>query len=306
MKEGVVIKTTGSWYYVLSERNVYPCKLKGKFRIKGIRATNPVAVGDNVLFETQHENTGIITAIRERKNYLIRKSSKLSKEYQLIASNIDKAWLMVSLLKPRTYPEFIDRFLVTTEAYNIPAAIIYNKTDLYTQIEFEELELMTHVYRSAGYEVFHTSALQKESVAPLLMKMKNKLNVFSGNSGVGKSSLINLMDPALNLKTGVISDAHMTGKHTTTFAEMHSLSFGGFVVDTPGIRGFGLIDFDKNEIFHFFPEIFKKSHECRFHNCTHIHEPGCAVIKAVGEGDIYPGRYESYLSLMADTDEKYR
>lgn len=283
-----------------------PCKIKGKFRIKGLRATNPVAVGDQVYFTMNDDKTGIINRIEERKNYIIRRSPNLSKEYQLIAANVDQAWLIASLNSPKTYLEFIDRFLVTTEAYNIPANIVFNKIDLYSEEEMEELELYMHVYRDIGYSVFKTTALQVESIDILKEKMKNKINVVSGNSGVGKSTILNIADPELNIKTAEISGAHLLGKHTTTFAEMHTFSFGGYVIDTPGIRGFGLIDFDKDELFHYFPEIFEKSHECRFYNCSHVHEPGCAVIEAVENGEIFESRYTSYLSLMEDNQEKYR
>ncbi len=306
MQKGIVIKTTGSWYTVKSLNEIIPCRIKGKFRIRGIRATNPVAVGDKVVFSKNQDNTGIITDIEERKNYIIRRASNLSREYQLIAANVDEAWVIASLRSPKTYPEFIDRFLVTTEAYNIPANIVFNKTDLYDEADFEELDLMMHVYRDIGYSVFHTSALNKENIEPVKEKMQDKVNVIAGNSGVGKSRLINVIDPALNLKTAEISEAHLTGKHTTTFSEMHPLSFGGSVIDTPGIRGFGLIDFDKDELFHYFPEIFEKSHNCRFNNCNHTHEPGCAVIEALENGEIFESRYFSYLSLMEDQEEKYR
>ena len=306
MNRGLVIKTTGSWYSVKTGENVIPCKIKGKFRMQGIRATNPVTVGDHVMYENNKDNTGIIVSIEERKNYIIRRASNLSKEYQLIAANMDQAWLIVSLNSPRTYPEFIDRYLVTAEAYTIPARIVFNKTDLYSEEEIQELELLSHVYRGIGYEVFHTSAFDIESLNILKERMKDKINLISGNSGVGKSTLINIIDHNLNLKTAEISDAHLTGKHTTTFAEMHFFSFGGAVIDTPGIRGFGLIDFGKDELFHYFPEIFRYSHKCRFYNCSHIHEPGCAVIEAVENGEIFESRYYSYLSIMDDNDGKYR
>ena len=306
MQKGIVIKTTGSWYTVKSGNEVIPCKIKGKFRIKGMRATNPVAVGDNVIYSKNPDNSGIITDIEERKNYIIRRASNLSREYQLIAANVDEAWIMVSLRSPKTYPEFIDRFLVTCEAYEIPANIVFNKTDIYDEEDIEEMKLLSYVYRDIGYSVYQTSALKEENIDAVKEIMKNKLNVIAGNSGVGKSKLINVMDPNLNLKTEAISKAHLTGKHTTTFAEMHPLSFGGAVIDTPGIRGFGLIDFGKDELFHYFPEIFEKSHECRFHNCSHMHEPGCAVIEALENGEIFESRYTSYLSMMEDQEEKYR
>jgi len=306
MNKGLVIKTTGSWYYVLDGNKTIPCKIKGKFRIKGIRATNPVAVGDYVEYENSTEENGVITGIQERKNYIIRRSPNLSREYQLIAANIDQAWLIASLKSPRTFTEFIDRFLVTTEAYSIPANIVFNKTDLYSAGEQEELKLLMAVYRDIGYSVYSTSVFNPESLEALKNSMKNSINLLSGNSGVGKSSIINTIDKNLDLRTGDISRAHSSGRHTTTFAEMHSLSFGGSVIDTPGIRGFGLIDFDKDELFHYFPEIFEVSHDCRFNNCSHIHEPGCAVRDAVEEGRIFIDRYSSYVSLMSDSENKYR
>lgn len=309
MNKGRVIKTTGSWYSVQStgvEGDIVNCKIKGNYRIKGIRATNPVAVGDYVEYLLNQDGTGVIISIQERKNYLIRRSSNLSKQYQLIASNIDLAWLLVSLVSPKTLPEFIDRYLVSAEAYRIPVNIIFNKTDLAKGELEEELELMIKVYSAIGYTCYKTSAKTGSGIEAVMEMMKDKVNVFSGNSGVGKSTLINKLDPALNLKTAEISEAHQTGKHTTTFAEMHRLDFGGFIIDTPGIRGYGLIDFNREELFHFFPEIFKVSHQCKFHNCMHLNEPGCAVIEAVNEGKIYYTRYFSYLNMLEKNESGYR
>ena len=308
MRTGIIIKSTGSWYTVKSEDGLkVDCKIKGKFRIKGIRATNPVTVGDKVEFIiNENEKTGLITKIKKRKNYIIRRSSNLSFEYQLIAANVDLAWLMISLISPRTLTEFIDRFLITAEAYSIPSILLFNKIDIYRPKEMEELEELKRIYSEIGYECMEISVMKKLNIEKLIEKFKNKVNVVSGNSGVGKSSLINLIQPQLNIKTGSISDAHQSGRHTTAFAEMHELDFGGYIIDTPGIKGFGLIDFDKEELFHFFPEIFKYSHDCRFHNCSHYHEPGCAVREAVDENKISESRYLSYLSILLEEDNKYR
>lgn len=309
MNKGQVIKTTGSWFYVRpddSSNLVIECKIKGNYRIKDIKATNPVAVGDRVNYSMNEDGTGLISEIDERTNYIIRRSAKLSKQYQLIATNVDQAWLIVSLVMPRTFPEFIDRFLVSAEAYRIPVNIIFNKTDLLKGESLEDMKILRYIYSKIGYTCFTASAITGEGIEPIKEKMKDKLNVFSGNSGVGKSTLINRIDPKLDLKTAEISEAHKTGKHTTTFAEMYPLSFGGDIIDTPGIRGFGLIDFDREELFHFFPEIFRESHNCRFHNCLHLNEPGCAVIKAVEEGEIFESRYISYLNMLEGKESGYR
>jgi len=308
LKKGLVIKSTGSWFTVKAEDSqVFSCKIKGNFRMKGIRATNPVAVGDKVIFKLNDDGReGLITEIEERKNYIIRRSSKLSKEYQLIAANVDQALLMISLVSPKTYTEFIDRFLVSSEAYSISTVLLFNKTDLYTQKEQEELAELTDIYSEAGYQCLTISALEKKNIDSVKALMKNKISVISGNSGVGKTTLINCLDPNLELKTANVSKAHQSGKHTTTFAEMFPLSFGGYIIDTPGIKGFGLIDFEKEELFHFFPEIFEAAKGCKFHNCTHIHEPGCNVIKSVMEGRISESRYLSYLNILEDNNERYR
>lgn len=308
MKTGIVIKSTGSWYTVKSDDGVkVDCKIKGNFRIKGIRATNPLTVGDKVEFIINaNEDTGVITNIKERKNYIIRKSSNLSFEYQLIAANVDLAWIMISLISPRTLTGFIDRFLITAEAYSIPSILLFNKTDIYGPKERKELEELKRIYSEIGYECMEISVKENQNIEKLKDRLKDKVNVISGNSGVGKSSLINLIQPHLKLKTGLISDAHQSGKHTTTFAEMYELDFGGYVIDTPGIKGFGLIDFDKEELSHFFPEIFNYSRECQFHNCSHYHEPGCAVKQAVDENKISESRYISYLNILLNEDDKYR
>lgn len=308
LEQGLVIKTTGSWHTVLNnEKKAIPCNIKGKLRTSGIRSTNPVAVGDNVMFyRLEKEPAGIITEILDRKNYIIRKSSNLSKETHVLAANLDQAFLMISLVLPRTTLRFIDRFLATSEAYEIPAILIFNKTDLYDKALIKEMEELSEMYGSIGYESVKTSAVQKQGTEELKMRMKNKINLVAGNSGVGKSSIINVMDPSLNLKTRPVSEYHKTGRHTTTFSEMFELSSGGYIIDTPGIKGFGVIDMDKDEIFHFFPDIFALSKECRYYNCVHINEPNCAVKKALEENRLSLSRYKSYLSLYYDDTGKYR
>ena len=308
MENGIVIKSTGSWYTVKTVTGkTFNCKIRGSYRIKGIRATSPVAVGDRVQISgTVKDAIAVIEKIEERKNYMIRRASNLSKEYQLIASNIDQAWLIVSLISPKTFPEFIDRFLVTAQAYRIPASVIFNKTDLYSQDLFQDLKKIMSLYEEIGYKCYSVSAKEKINLDDLYKDLRGKTTLISGNSGVGKSTLINTMHPELSLRTGEISDYHKTGKHTTTFAEMVDLGDNTFIVDTPGIKGFGVVDFEKDEIFHFFPEIFKVSLKCQFNNCLHTHEPGCAVKKAVENKKIALSRYESYLSII-DTDKgRYR
>ena len=304
----MIIKTTGSWHTVLDDnRNEVPCKIKGKLRTHGLRSTNPVAVGDKVKFyRLEKENTGIIAEILDRKNYIIRRSSKLSKESHVLAANLDQAFLMVSLVSPRTTLRFIDRFLATSEAYRIPAILIFNKTDIYSSDLLEEMHELMKTYESIGYETIGTSALLKKGTEELKERMKGKISLVAGNSGVGKSSLINAMDPSLNLRTRPVSAHHSTGKHTTTFSEMFELSSGGFIIDTPGIKGFGIIDMDREEISHFFPDIFALSGDCQYYNCMHINEPNCAVKKALEENRLSISRYESYLSLFFDDKGKYR
>lgn len=304
----MIIKTTGSWHTVLDDnRNEVPCKIKGKLRTHGLRSTNPVAVGDKVKFyRLEKENTGIIAEILDRKNYIIRRSSKLSKESHVLAANLDQAFLMVSLVSPRTTLRFIDRFLATSEAYRIPAILIFNKTDIYSSDLLEEMHELMKMYESIGYETIGTSAMLKKGTEELKERMKGKISLVAGNSGVGKSSLINAMDPSLNLRTRPVSAHHSTGKHTTTFSEMFELSSGGFIIDTPGIKGFGIIDMDREEISHFFPDIFALSGDCQYYNCMHINEPNCAVKKALEENRLSISRYESYLSLFFDDKGKYR
>lgn len=308
METGVVIKTTGSWFKVkISANDIIDCNIRGFFRIKGIRATNPVTVGDIVdCIRNSDNKTGLIVNLHPRKNYLIRRSSNLSKEYQLLAANIDTVWIVVSLIFPKTLSEFIDRLLATAEAYNIPAKIIFNKVDLYDHDLNMLLNEQINLYTEIGYECFAVSAKNFVNIDVLKNEFKDNINVLVGNSGVGKSTILNAIDPGLNIKTNKISDYHRQGKHTTTFPEMHELNSGGYVIDTPGIRGFGITDMQKNEIYHFFPEIFKISSDCQFSNCMHNNEPGCAVKKAVSEGKIYKSRYSSYLSILEDDHEKYR
>ena len=310
LKKGIVTKSTGSWYQVRVDQEVWNCRIKGKIRLKGIRTTNPVAVGDVVKFEIEDadESRGVIAEIEPRRNYIIRKSVNLSKEAQIMAANIDTLFLVITLTSPKTLTAFIDRFLVTAEFYHIPAKIIINKTDLLTTDELkDDLELMKYVYTKIGYEVFEISALDKSSVEFLKKEIDGNVVMFGGHSGVGKSTLINALDENLNLKTGKISDYHKTGQHTTTFAEMVELKSGGFIVDTPGIRSFGLVDYDKSNLSHYFPEMRELLHECKFNNCQHINEPKCAVKKAYEEGDIYPDRYQNYLNMMnEDAGDPYR
>ena len=308
MEKGLVIKSTGSWHIVRdSGKNTIPCIIKGKLRASRYRSTNPVAVGDRVSFyRLEKEKTGIITEILDRKNHIIRKSSKLSKETHVLAANLDQAFLMVSLTLPRTTLRFIDRFLATSEAYQVPAILIFNKTDLYDSSLKTEMDQLAEMYGKIGYESVRTSAVKPEGITELKERMKGKINLVAGNSGVGKSSIINVMDSSLNLKTQAVSKYHKTGRHTTTFSEMFELSSGGFIIDTPGIKGFGIIDMDKEEIFHFFPDIFKLAKNCKYYNCLHINEPNCAVREAVEENSLSASRYESYLSLYFEDTGKYR
>ncbi len=308
MKQGLVIKSTGSWYTVKTDDgSIYNCRIKGRFRMDGIRTTNPVSVGDKVDFKTDSESH-VIVNIHDRKNYIIRKSSNLSKHSQIIAANIDQAFLIVTVNYPITTTAFIDRFLASAEAYGIKARIIFNKIDrYYRKADKERLHELQNIYESIGYKCFQISAKEGTHLDTIREQLAGKINLLAGHSGVGKSTLINAIQPGLNLKTGEISEAHAQGKHTTTFSEMFELDFGGYIIDTPGIRGFGTIDMEKEEIYHFFPEIFKTAADCQFNNCTHIHEPKCAVKKAVNEGDISITRYESYLGMMLEEeDNKYR
>lgn len=306
--KGLVIKNTGSWYVVHTEDGDINCKIKGNFRIKGIRTTNPVAVGDRVDITINPDGNAFITAIEPRDNYIIRKAINLSKESHIIAANIDQAFLVVTLAHPVTSTTFIDRFLATAEAYRVKTILLINKTDLLTEEEDKEyLEAVTYLYRSIGYEVMHVSGLTGEGIDKLRERISDKISLFSGNSGVGKSTIINDLLPGLGLRTAAISDIHDTGMHTTTFSGMFPVPGGGWIIDTPGIKGFGTIDFERGEIAHFFPDIFEISHDCRYNNCTHTHEPGCAVLKALDEHRIAQSRYNSYLSILDDLNpDKYR
>lgn len=311
---GLVIKNTGYWYTVLTdEGETIDCKIKGNFRLKGIRSTNPVAVGDFVTILPNQEGTAFITAIDDRRNYIIRKSQNLSKQSHIIAANVDQACLVVTIAHPETSTTFIDRFLASAEAYRVPVILIFNKTDILDEDERRYLDMMMQLYRTVGYECVALSAETGDGVDVLMPMLEGKTTLFSGNSGVGKSTLLNRLVPGLNLRTSEISDAHDTGTHTTTFSEMIPLpvkaetSAQSWLIDTPGIRGFGTFDMEPEEICSYFKEIFKFSADCRFGNCTHTHEPGCAVLKAVEEHYIALSRYNSYISMLNDKEEgKYR
>lgn len=308
MSQGLVIKNTGSWYQVLTDdgRQV-ECKIKGTFRLQGIRTTNPIAVGDRVIFDIGSEGNGLISEIEDRKNYIIRRSSNLSKQSQIIAANLDQVFLIVTINYPKTSTVFIDRFLASAEAYRIPSKIIFNKIDLYSEHEKIYMDALTYLYESLGYPCFKVSSVTGSGVDILCDELKGKITLLSGHSGVGKSTLINTIEPSRQVKTNKISKYHNKGMHTTTFSEMFPLKNGGFFIDTPGIKGFGSFDFKIEEISHFFREIFATSSRCKYNNCTHIHEPDCAVIKAVENKEISKSRYNSYLSMLADdTEEKYR
>ena len=304
MKKGIVIKSTGSRYRVLDEEgSTHECVLKGRFRVSGVRTTNPVAVGDHVTFDP---GEGLIVALSPRRNYIIRKASNLSRESQIIAANIDQAFLIITIKMPATPIEFVDRFLATAEAYRIPVVLVINKTDIYGEEEAGQALLIKSVYEKIGYRVMMISATEDNDLGALEEALANKTTLVSGNSGVGKTTLLNRLNPALSLKTGEISAYHEQGRHITTFPEMHPIPGGGYVIDTPGIRGFGVIDFDRREIYHFFPEIFRVSGKCRFNNCLHMDEPGCAVRDAVARNKIEPWRYKSYMSMLLEDNEKYR
>ncbi len=306
-EKGIVIRSTGSWYTVQkNDGTLEECRIKGKFRIQGIKSTNPIAVGDHVEIMTPEGGASVIKAILPRENYIIRKSTRLSKQTQIIAANIDQAMLVVTLSFPRTSTGFIDRFLVTAEAYHIPAIIVFNKTDLYKgDIETRHKDLV-NLYESIGYQCISTSATEDRNIGDVAAALYGKVTLLAGHSGVGKSAIANAIDPALNLKTGVISDIHNKGKHTTTFAQMHALKSGGFIVDTPGIKEFGLVDMEKQEVAQRFPEMRALMHQCRFSNCTHVTEPGCAIKNALDEGKIHESRYRNYLNILDDDywDEK--
>ena len=313
LKEGLVIKSTGSWYTVEDENGeTFECKIKGKFRIKGIKNTNPVAVGDRVGFilqqvsaDEKNAKIGLITAISERKNYIIRRSINLSKQAHIIAANIDQAVLVVTMNFPVTTTTFIDRYLASAEAYRIPVLIVFNKVDRYDSGQKEKMNQLKDLYEHIGYKCLVTSAKSGVGMNEFKEALKDKTNVVNGHSGVGKSTLINILQPGLNLKTMEISDSHQTGKHTTTYSELFKLNFGGYIIDTPGIKAFGVLEMEPWEISHYFVEIFKVSENCQYNNCSHTHEPGCAVKLAVENGEIATSRFISYLGLL-ENDEKYR
>jgi len=303
--KGIITKSTGLWYDVRTEAGaVIPCRLRGKFRIDGSKNTNPAVVGDHVAFDLEKDNTGYITQIEKRKNYIDRKSTKLSKINHLIAANIDQAFLVVTLKEPRTSLGFIDRFLVACEGFRIPVCIVFNKTDIYTPKETAKIEELTQLYQSIGYDVLQTSVEKNININLVKVRMKDKVSLFSGHSGVGKSAIINATDTNLKLKVGEISKFHNKGKHTTTFAQMFLLSQGGFIIDTPGIKEFGLIQYSKDEIRDYFPEIRAYNNQCRFNNCCHVNEPDCAVKKAVEEDKIPSSRYLNYLAILEADDMK--
>jgi ribosome biogenesis GTPase len=303
-EEGLVVKSTGSSYLVRTQaQEVVECKLRGNFRIKGIKSTNPIAVGDKVFFiQEEKSEQGFIVDIQERKNYIYRKSTNLSKITHIIAANIDCAFLVVSLTEPRTPLGFIDRFLVAAEAFRIPTKIIFNKSDLYDKKCKENHAKLSKIYGEIGYECIETSVVTQQGMQRVKEAMQDKTSLFCGQSGVGKSSIINILEPELALKMGDLSHYNNKGKHTTTFAEMFPLSFGGFIIDTPGIKEFGLIKYEKEEVSHYFPEMLRLLHHCKFSNCTHTHEPQCAVKEALESGEIAHSRYLNYLSIIENED----
>ena len=308
---GTVIKSTGSWYLVRTDDGrAIECKVKGNFRLRGIRSTNPVAVGDGVTIKEQSAEAGeaaFITEIDERRNYIIRKASNLSKQSHILAANVDMALLIVTIARPETSTTFIDRFLASAEAYRVPVCIAFNKTDDLTPAEHEVLDYWQALYSDIGYPCFRISALKDEGIAPLREMLAGKTTLLAGHSGVGKSTLLNLLIPDAHVRTAQISDAHGTGMHTTTFSELFELPQGGALIDIPGVKGFGTFNMEPEEVAHYFRDIFRISADCRFSNCTHTHEPGCAVLQALEDHRLAPSRYASYLSMMDDQEEgKYR
>ncbi|WP_299398156.1 ribosome small subunit-dependent GTPase A [uncultured Gelidibacter sp.] len=307
---GIVYKSTGSWYTVKTDLGVvYDCRIKGKFRLKGIKSTNPIAVGDVVDFDIEtldNVTTGIIHTIHDRENYIVRKSVNLSKQTHIIASNIDQVFLLITINNPPTLTSFIDRFLVTTQAYGIKTVLVFNKMDTYDENNVMEVKYLESVYRKIGYECIEVSAMTGQNIEHLKGLMKDKTSMFAGHSGVGKSTLVNAIEPDLDLKTKEISMQHMQGQHTTTFAEMYDLGFGAKIIDTPGIKGFGVVDMDKEEIGDYFPEFFALKQDCKFNNCLHVEEPHCAVKDALDKDEISFSRYRSYLQILEGDDEHYR
>ncbi|MBT8206609.1 MAG: ribosome small subunit-dependent GTPase A [Eudoraea sp.] len=308
--QGTVYKSTGSWYTVKTESgDSYNCRIKGKFRIKGIKSTNPVAVGDLVEFDVEEigdETVGIISEIADRKNYIVRKSVKLSKQIHIIAANIDQVFLLITVKEPKTYTIFIDRFLATAEAYDIPAILLFNKIDRYDEQERDEARYLAAIYREIGYTCLGISAKTGKNLDKVKDLMIGKTSMFAGHSGVGKSTLINYIAPELNLRTSEISEQHLQGQHTTTFAQMYDLDIGARIIDTPGIRGFGMVDMDKDEIGDYFPEFLALKSECKFNNCLHLDEPKCAVKRALENDEISWSRYRSYVQMVTGEEDTYR
>ena len=307
-EQGTVIRSSGSVYGVrTADGALVDCRVKGNFRLKGIRSTNPVAVGDHVRFVVREDGTAYITEILDRKNYIVRKASNLSKQSHILAANLDLCFLVVTISHPATATTFIDRFLAAAEAYRVPVVLVFNKTDLYNEAEREELRYLSALYESIGYSCLHTCATDGSGVDALKEMMQGKVSLLAGNSGVGKSSLVNAIAPQIAARVGEISKTHDTGMHTTTYTEMFEFMPGSYIVDTPGIKGFGTYDMEVEEISHYFVEFFELSKECRYSNCTHTHEPGCAVLEALERGELAPSRYQSYLSMLEDKEEgKYR
>ena len=307
---GTVYKSTGSWYTVKTGLGAtYQCRIKGRFRLKGIKSTNPIAVGDVVDFELETKNdevTGVIESIHDRTNYIVRKSVNLSKQTHIIASNIDQVFLVITIDNPPTFTSFIDRFLVTARAYDVTTILLFNKVDTYYGDTLDEVKFLAHVYRKIGYECIGISAKTGKNIDKVKALMVDKVSMFAGHSGVGKSTLVNAIEPTLDLKTKEISNQHMQGQHTTTFAEMFDFSFGAKIIDTPGIKGFGVVDMDKEEVGDYFPEFFALKQHCKFNNCIHVDEPKCAVKEALESGDIAYSRYRSYLQILEGDEESYR
>ena len=301
--EGIVVSSTGSWYEVTTERGTLSCRIRGRLRLKGIRSTNPVVVGDRVVVEPDGDSSAIVE-ILPRHNYVIRRASNLSKESHIIAANVDRALLIVTLHSPSTPREFVDRFLVTCEAYKVPVTIVIGKADTLEGEYAAETAEFEAIYRDAGYDIIRLSSTTGQGVETIRTMLKGHTTLVAGNSGVGKSTLVSAIDPSLDIRTGEISESHHKGKHTTTFSTMYPIE-QGYIIDTPGIKGFGLIDIESRELCRYFPEMMRLAPNCRFYNCTHTHEPGCAVVKAVEEGTVAMSRYESYLKIL-DEDDKYR
>lgn len=307
---GTIYKSTGSWYSVKTEDGGFiECRIKGKFRIQGIKSTNPIAVGDVVEYEIEQlgdDEVGTISTIKDRKNYIIRKSVNLSKQTHIIAANLDQVFLLITLNNPTTYPLFIDRFLATAEAYDIPTVLLFNKIDAYKEEELDEVRYLADLYRKIGYTCIGISALTGKNIEKVRTLMTDSTSMFAGHSGAGKSTLVNALESGLDLKTAEISGQHLQGQHTTTFAEMYDLSFGGRIIDTPGIKGFGVVDMEKSEIGDYFPEFFALKDGCKFNNCLHLNEPQCAVKEALDKEEVAWSRYRSYVQMLTGDDENYR